>query len=1109
MTNWTAIAKCSLSIDTTIGFTGVSFPPQKQALKVTCTSTGTVQFGLTNPIPVSTPQGLAWGFHVTSATTGLVVNAQVDAKDGLNNTVNTGSAGQTIPAGAANQSWVPVAGNTSTNNLTGGPTTHGMLTVSCAMTSGQVIWIDTVGVFASVGQVLIDFNLPPLGQSPTAGNQFADVTGRVKFDSGINIATGRQDEFSDVQTGNAGFDLQNDDGWFSTKNNASPWYPGNNNPNSSVQIGKRVQINATDEQGVWYTRFDGQISEFDYTIDPIGGTNVNTINCNDVLGMANRQIQLPCWTKALVLSEPSLLYHWTLDDQGLNGLAAETSGNNGPPLRQKLWGPAGTAAINWQGSAGGVETLADALVNNSGNALALGPQTAPLSTVNFSPLITTGTGQDDFVHNSGYALQAQLPNGGITPNATGEDFTLECWFTMDPTLINSVNADTGPFIVLGLGDSRDGYNISFGLHTQITPNDFNFIAKGWKSSPGFAANVGHGSANNYWTYTDSSWVSDIISFPHHLAVVFTGSATGATVSMYIDGVVVASGPTLAKNRVYDWISVGAAFGGYGNWFGDISLVSIYNSALSATTIANHTAMGQTATYGYLSDSAIELLAQLAGIPTYWNSISGGNGLTHVEYFDITGNNALTAMQQYEQMERGFLFVDTNGQLVFHTRDWRMGYGAPDLTIPTNIYTPDMGLATTDQYLVNIAAYASAIFTSGTEFEDVGSVAQYGPYSNGTAQSPNSIPLPSFSPGVATLGVSENAYWSDPYLDDLASWTAATTSQPQTKVSSLTVDTLTLDDTAALHLSDFYSLHIDNMITLAGLPNSMPTDAMANDYFIEGWAETISQQARTIQFYTTPAIGQRAWIPGDSAYGKLDATAMPGISQASQHANAPLGKKNDYDPGPPYWAPTFSTTMNNPANNGHEFVGMNDLRGLVWPLQNQLSPPITVVGQQLATQSVPNNTGTTMQWDIVFTDNIGAMGFIPHWPNWYCCLQNGFYEVSFSIVWTQNSAGGTHHKRAKAVVAQKGAQQQMLGIVPSGDMTQSAVACSFKSDVASNASNENDINTVSNQLYLGVGDMISVQLAQDSGGALTIGGDYGGSMLSVRWLASGTTNDQWT
>ncbi len=677
-------------------------------------------------------------------------------------------------------------------------------------------------------QILIDWINPAFSTASQAGSSFFDVTPWIRLQDGVTMNRGRQNGIAEITAGSASFALQNDTGWFTKYNSASPCAILGGNPD----LGGRCQINADDQTGAFWTRFDGPISEIDYAIDSTGNTNIASVAMTDVMAFMNRQTSLQCWTKQAVIGSVPWL-HWTLNDNnnaGSLGNAAETSGNNGPALHA-VTVTSQVCSIGWRNSNGGVETLADAakpgqpdmseywpagsVVSSGVSALdpgSVGPYTTPLPSAYFTPYIgTPGSAANNFVNNPGYALTGQLTAQVGTVNTITGSYTLEAWFCMDPAIQANIAAKLGPYTVLSLGSSRTGSTLCIGVY--IANPYLNLEAAVYSQPPAFAM--------NNWAQTPVATTSfavhlsnDTVPLPHHFAATITGGVTSnAILELYVDGADCGS-IALPNGANYDTVCIGGAFGGWGNFYGNIQLVSIYNRILPLSEIYQHATLGQVGMWESTTDNCVYQLGQYAQIPQFWNALTNqSNGLSLVDYYDITNATALASMQIFESVEQGLLYCTPGGALSFATRDWRMGYGAPDIQLPPDVYTAQLGYQIIDQYIVNGAAISTATYQQGVATSSPVSALQYGAYSNGTALSPIQLPLITWNRAYGQLGLTPYYYWPDPQLNDNIAWQVNSKSSPRLTFGSLTLDLLTLDPTSGVTISQLYGVDINNMVSL--------------------------------------------------------------------------------------------------------------------------------------------------------------------------------------------------------------------------------------------------------------------------------------------------------
>jgi hypothetical protein len=1023
-----------------------------------------------------------------------------------------------------------------------------------ATNEGDVNYIDLNFAAEGYVQVLVDWINPtfPQGSNVTnmAGAAFMDISSWVRLDQNISLQRGRQDSISDVSSGSASFLVQNDSGVFSPQKSAALCGPVSG---GYITLGRRCQVNAADELGKWHTRFDGTISEIDDVGENTGNTNLVTITCADILAYMNRSDPLLSWTRELVRSDGPL-YTWALDDTGNAGhygQGVESSGNNGPPMRTFDKDSSNVATIAWQDSTGGVETLADAVALtkpdgseywSAGQLLptsplrgldsgTVGPYSTPQSSVYLTPQFSAQAtlGQNSFIGNNGYCLFAELPETqALAPNVAGGDFSIEMWFTCDtsnvlgtPATAMAAATNVGPYVQLSLGSSRTLACVAAGMYFNTT-SAMKYELNLYNQPPSFIQNspwpVTGGPTPAASTSTPfvpdriptTSGNATIIgggSLPHHLVLVAAGAVGGGTMTLWLDGVEVGS-IQLYAGQTFDTIYVGGAFGGQGAHFGNASLCSLYQYQLSGTQIVNHASMGQYAMWEQTTDNAVAQLGVYADIPSYYNNLSASNlGLTLTDYQDITGSNALSGMQIFEQAELGLIYVNGNGALTYHTRDWRMGYGAPDLLLPPGTYDANMNHSLLDQFLCNEAGTNTNTYQTGAAFVNQVSKGEYGDYTLSSAAAPTQLPLITWSRSYALLGLPQLAFWPDPALNDYSTWLANNRSEPWLLPGSLTVDMLAPDTAQGCPtISQWYGIDIDNLIAPTGaMPAWWPDMNLSSEWFVEGINEIISDTQRVLTVYTSPAETQRAWKPGDSTYGVLGVTSRIGISGPDTNVVIVQGKDVSHDAGPPYFAPSITQTMNNPSANSHDFIGALDMRGIRDNLAQVLEPPMLMVGASGNAQSLV--TGAVLpqvRWDTVFLDTANGMGAVAGWPNWYVVTVPGFYEIDACVIGSAASSGDAGAMQAWVIVANEAAQGLASGLAT--PQTVNSYMCPIGEQRPLNNNNDNTALNSSFMLYLGIGDMVAVGAQHSKGSNKTLATNYGGSKLSLRWISNSVYAD---
>lgn len=849
---WTAVANASsLSTTTNWAYTGTS------SLVWTVTSVGDSSVGT--------------GFYPVTAKLPYVASAvmnpgashpcsvRIDWYNGGSFLSSTTGAVQTAPGGSVG--WpVSAAGKAP------GTATQAKIVVTVSGGSGGGHQhVDLVYFAQSRVQILTDWLNPAFAPGSAAGSAFADITPWVRLDASMTWSRGRQDAVSNISSGSASFSVHNDPGWFTSGNSSSPWFP-------NVKLGRRTQINVADETGTWYTRFDGPISEIDYTFTETGLSNTATVSLADALAYLSRQSELSCWTKETVLADGPAL-HWTLDDPAGSKWAAESSGSNGAPLRLRRFGSGQFAAtIQFGGGNGGVETQANAPDTSSlGN-----PSTSPLSSVYMSPFIFDNSDENIGIHSSSAQLSSQIPP---MSTRTGSNWSVEFWATLDQASgYSGAGSLTAQFTLglLALTDTRTGKNFDFGMDSGISsPSDISFPPDWFLAT--FVTPVGISvnqpvSPATIATPVDIP-VNDVGGLPDagvpiHFVANVTGNDSGGSLTVYMNGAVLG---TIALPAFFtpDWIDLGGLSGGYGGWLGNISLVSVYDYKLSTAQISAHAAMGSTAMAQQGTHQCIQKIAAFAGLPSFWSHVSASYGLSQADYIDLTGTSALSIMQQYEAAELdGLLYTDALGRLRFDGRQVRAAAGPPSLVLPEGSYDSSLGFKITDQDLVTDASVGTPATARSVTVTNPAAAADYGAYPAGTPGSPSSLPLLSLSPEFPLRGAEGHEAQFDPYVTDAAAWLSYRRSTPHFWAPTISVEAITMQDPAAheyVALSALYGLDINSTLGLAGEVAAFPADISSAS---PGWvsdAANISSCYSLDPVATTRIFNQAtAFISGGSA-----------------------------------------------------------------------------------------------------------------------------------------------------------------------------------------------------------------------------------------------------
>lgn len=491
------------------------------------------------------------------------------------------------------------------------------------------------------------------------------------------------------------------------------------------------------------------------------------------------------------------------------------------------------------------------------------------------------------------------------------------------------------------------------LLTLVNPRGQDAIAV-WVTSSGhlqLASTAGYGTRAPSWTTADAGQVP---SGAFHVFVDVAASTGVAT--LYVNDVS-AGTLTLPAGASYTYLTIGGAYAGWlGGWAGSAGLAAVYPAALSSARVGVHYTAGSTGFAGSSTGTMIAKIASYTGLPSFYYTAPTGTsdssyGLELVSYYDLKGQNPLSAMQAYEQAEGGVLYVNAAGRLVFADRASRYAAGAAGsaFTLLAGQYEPDTSFKSNDQYLCTSACYSTTHIPGGYPVSNTAVKPDFGTYTQnaGTPSAPQSAP---FADATGTA----NVYSTDDLMD-AGNWAVNVFGQPVPRVPQLTVDLLT-QPASEFSIASFYGQEIGSAVQLAGLPSQAPDNTgqpLSAYQVIEGINEDITLTAHTAALYTSPLAQNAAWIPGDSLLGVLGSTDTVGRSQAPSVLGAP------------YPVPTFGATLNRTGS-----AGAQDLRGLTVNTQNKLTPPL-LIAQQASAQTLTTLTGQAVTFDTAVADTAGG------------------------------------------------------------------------------------------------------------------------------------------
>lgn len=337
------------------------------------------------------------------------------------------------------------------------------------------------------------------------------------------------------------------------------------------------------------------------------------------------------------------------------------------------------------------------------------------------------------------------------------------------------------------------------------------------------------------TISSSAVVTD--GSPHHILLYCVGPA----VALYVDGAV--QGASLVTPGTETLYSV--TIGGDGSAFGLAGMVS--NVAVLASTLTLPRIQARVAAAaGFAGDSSDERLGRLAD---YANIDAGDRDFQPGVLLNTAGQSTggigvMAAMAEVAAAEGGALFIDGSGVLVFQNRVHRVrsATGAAALSLAAGDAGADLTWSADKNYLTN---YVTGSRPDGAEQ---------------TAVNQDSIDTHEQYPTSMSLLVT-----TDGEVAHAAQWQVGVYGEVQPRVTQVTVDLLTQPDDATRE--DALDLELGDRLTISGMPPQAPLATA--DLIVEGWTETYSKDAWSLQLNTVSADNFRAWVLEDPVYGALE------------------------------------------------------------------------------------------------------------------------------------------------------------------------------------------------------------------------------------------------
>lgn len=333
---------------------------------------------------------------------------------------------------------------------------------------------------------------------------------------------------------------------------------------------------------------------------------------------------------------------------------------------------------------------------------------------------------------------------------------------------------------------------------------------------------------------------------HHVAFTIAGT----TLTAYLDGVSVGSNTDAAYGGLVasDLLVARVTDDQAGRC--SVSNVAYYTTALNGTQIATHATAALTGYDNSTPAARLTTYAGFAGVAATETDFETGE-LIGLSVIPTTDTTALDLMRTVETAESGVLFDAADGILTFHDRSHR--YGATSTNLPAGageLVQADFSPVLDRSVLVNEATASNLDGTVVERVADAGSQADYG--------------LATTQVNLATNNTNEVRAWAD--------WQVANYGDPANRAPVLTVD---LANASPTEQAAIMGLEVGSKVTVTGLPTQ--AEATTQDFFVEGYSETITAVSHRITFNVSPAAPwANVLLLDDATYGLPNGTNRLGL-----------------------------------------------------------------------------------------------------------------------------------------------------------------------------------------------------------------------------------------
>jgi hypothetical protein len=496
----------------------------------------------------------------------------------------------------------------------------------------------------------------------------------------------------------------------------------------------------------------------------------------------------------------------------------------GATTRNRFTGKVAGSSMAWPGGQGGFSELAvtamDPLTDLAGY---------PMRSMLEEEILPRGPSAYYTLGEAAGSRSAGDTSGNQAPTLTQAGTGAPVVFGTGTGPVDGLTAATfGGGRYLTTGDSIPAtlaYGLTVTFATTTTPASFSRIASsaGWvldlsssgqiaASGPGFAFTGGGPSVVDGHTYT-AQVVSD-----------------GVTASVLLDGVVidteavsgVESGPVMTVGGFLGVGLLGEPF------TGTVSHVA----AFPALSVVDAQAIAEAAATGFAGETTADRFARILGYTGLTGSTTAGMSGQTMSAQSTSGQSALEALQAVAAAEGGVLYADGSGTIVLQGRGYRAMNTTPDLTLSADELGSDTSITDDDQQQVK---QVTVTRTDGaTQVVGAG------------------LPSTSLDLAVDNDGDALRA----------AQWEVAKHADPGPRIGEATLDLMT-----STYAEQILQRDLGDRLAFTGMPSQLW--AGAGDVVIDGWSETVTDQAWDLTANVLPWSLFQAGIYDDPTYGIYD------------------------------------------------------------------------------------------------------------------------------------------------------------------------------------------------------------------------------------------------